>query len=265
MRYGFCTGFATLLKNRIDYTLLDAVRQTGYDFVELPLMQTAALPEAAFTALAAVLRASGLAADSSCNLFPPTLRLTGPDARREPVRAYLRPAFDRLSALGTRTLVFGSSGARNLPQGVNAEEGYRQLSALVAEELVPLLEAHDITLVMEPIGGYEANFIRTLPEGMEIVRRVNHPRVRLLADSVHLLWEKEDPADLTRFAPYLTHVHVCENQRVLPVDAYSPELAAFLQTLKATGYDRTLSFEPMPYPPEAMAQALRTLKSFWES
>ena len=27
MRYGFCTGFATPLKDRIDYTLLDAVRQ----------------------------------------------------------------------------------------------------------------------------------------------------------------------------------------------------------------------------------------------
>ena len=264
MRYGYCTGFASMTKDRVDDRLLADIREAGFDFAELPLMQTAALPEQSFRELARRFASLGLAADASCNMFPPTLRLTGPRAELTPVREYLRPAFDRLTALGTRTLVFGSSGARNLPAGTAPEEGYRQLTELIRRDVIPLLTASDITLVMEPIGSYEANFINTLRDGMEIVRRVNHPRVRLLADSVHLLWEKEDPAVIPRYAEYLRHVHICENKRALPVDGYSTELENILQALKATGYNRTVSFEPTPYPLADMRQALNRLKNTLE-
>ncbi len=264
MRYGFCTGFATPMKDAIDYALLADVREAGYHFAEFPLMQVAALSDDAFAQLRRTLPQLGLGADSACNLFAPSLRLTGPDARREPVHEYLAGAFERLGALGTRKLVFGSSGARNLPAGTSTEEGYRQLAEMIEVEMLPLLEAYGITLLIEPIGGYEANFIRTLPEGMALVEQVNHPRVRLLADSVHLLWEREDPQDIARYAAYLGHVHICESERVLPVAGYSAALARILDVLRATGYHESISFEPMPYGRDAMAQALRTLRATME-
>lgn len=262
MRYGYCTGFATPRKEGIDEALLADIRQAGYDYVEFPLALLCALGEGDWRALVRQLPQTGLGADCACNMFPPTLRLTGPDAARAPVQAYLGKAFARLAELGTHTLVFGSAGARNLPLGVTPAEGYRQLTALIGQDVVPLLEEYAITLVMEPIGGYEANFIRTLPEGMEVVRRVNHPRVQLLADSVHLLWEKEDPADITRFADFLWHVHVCESGRALPSQGYTPALEAILQAVRDCGYARTMSFEPMPHSRAEMAGALQTLKAF---
>ena len=103
-------------------------------------------------------------------MFPARVRLTGPDERDEAVRAYLHTALERMRALNARKVVLGSSGARNLPEGMTHAEGVKQLSRVVGEVIAPMLDEYEIQLVMEPIGRGEANFIRTLPEGMEIVR-----------------------------------------------------------------------------------------------
>lgn len=260
MRYGFCTGFAASMSGPIDHPLLDAIAAAGYDFVEFPLMQTAALSDAAFDTLLAHLSRLRLAADCTCNLFPPSLRLTGPTFDRDAVAAYLAHAFARLHRLGTRKVVFGSTGARNLPTGADPEAGYRRLATLTGELIVPLLERYDMLLAVEPIRNGESNFICTLADGMALVRRVNHPRVRLLADTIHMLCEHESPDELSRFSPSLLHVHVSEDGRALPAHRYSPALHSLLDRLRALRYDGTVSFETGPAAPADMAASLDLLK-----
>lgn len=260
MRFGYCTGFATPVKDRIDYRLLENIAAAGYDYAEFPLALLSSLSEEDFTALSRHLEALGLACDACCNMFPARVRLIGPEEDDETVREYLRLAVPRMRALGAQTLVLGSSGARNLPEGMTKEEGVRSLSRVVGEVVVPFLECYGLTLVMEPIGSYEANFINTLPDGMEIVRAVNHPRVQLLADSVHLLYEREDPAHIVEYASHLRHIHLCENERALPLEGLTPELAAIVDALRQIGYDGRASFEPMPYDLPEMRRALETIK-----
>ncbi len=263
MRYGFCTGFASALKDRPDDPLLEAIRGAGYDYVEFPLTLIAALPQDGFERLRASLDRLSLAADCCCNMFPASIRLTGPARDPDAARAYLEKAFPRMKALGVGTLVFGSSGARNLPEGTGAREGCGQLSSLVREIVVPLLDQFGVTLAMEPIGSYEANFINTLPEAMEVVRRAGHPRVRLLADSVHMLYEREEPQHLRTYFPWLAHVHVCESGRALPSAGLSAGLERILGVLRELRYDGTLSFEPLPSSAEDMASALRLLREWF--
>lgn len=263
MRYGFCTGFASLLKDRIDYPLLKDIAAAGYDYVEFPLMLLAALSDEDFEALKRYIPETGLACDACCNMFPPHVKLTGPDEDDEAVREYLRVAIPRMTSLGARMIVLGSAGARNLPEGMTREEGVKQFSRVVRECVVPFLECYDIHLVIEPIGTGEANFVNTLPDGMEIVRAVNHPRVTLLADSVHLFTENEDAADITEFGSWLSHIHMCEAKRGLPVNGMSEGLRAYAEAIKATGYNAAMSFEPLPYPVEDMKASLDVLKAFF--
>jgi len=119
--------------------------------------------------------------------------------------------------------------------------------------------------VMEPIGSYEANFINTLPDGMKVVEAVHHPRVQLLADSVHLLYENESPEHVTRYAANLKHIHLCENERALPAGSVSDGLAAILAAVRNSGYDLTASFEPMPHSLEDMRNALHLIKSILQN
>lgn len=261
MRFGYCTGFAAGMTGPIDYKTLDMIQDAGYDYVEFPLMQLADLPEDEFEALKAHLRGMTLGCDACCNMFPARVRLLGEEAKGSIIDEYLSVAFPRMAALGTKTIVLGSSGARRLPEGMSKEEGVKALAEVIIKHVVPLLEQYDITLVMEPIGSYEANFINTLPDGMEVVAAVNHPRVQLLADSVHLLYENESPEHITRYAANLCHIHLCENERALPCGGVSDELAAILDAIRESGYDACASFEPMPHSLEDMRAALDRVKA----
>ncbi len=260
MRFGYNTGFSAKVRDGVDYQLLGDIDAAGYDYAEFPLAPLASLPAAAFDELETYMRASRLGVEACSHMFPPRLRLTGPKADFREARDYLAGAFPRMRRLGCETIVFGSSGARNLPEGTTPEEGYRQLTEFLNGYVVPLLEDFDLALAVEPIGSYEANFINTLTDGMRLVSLVDHPRVRLLADSVHVLYEGEDIGNVGRYAPYLRHVHVCEPLRALPVPKPSDKVAEFLRTLRATGYDRRVSFESVPSTREDMALALQNLK-----
>ncbi len=263
MRYGYATGFASPVRTGIDYPLLHSIKAAGFDFAEFPLalLSTLALDEC--ERLAGKLQTLGLGSDSCCNMFPAYLRITGPRRDWPACAKYMDSAFVRMRLLGVKKVVFGSTGARNLPEGTAQNEGFEQVAEFVSTCVVSMLERFDIVLAMEPIGGYEANFIKTLDDGMQIVNRVRHPRVRLLADSVHMLYEQEDPLHLRMYADKLEHIHICENDRALPLGEVSPGLKQILLTLADIGYDKTLSFEPMPYPLDDMASALRTVKAYF--
>ncbi len=263
MRYGYATGFASPIKDAVDYRLLDDIQAAGFDFAEFPLALLATLSVDECQRVAGRLDDLGLGADSCCNMFPASVRITGPKRDWQAARHYLDGAFERLALLGVKKVVFGSSGARNLPEGTTPEEGYQQVIDFVGEVVLPYLEAGRMVLAMEPIGGYEANFINTLDDGMRVVRGVSHPRVRLLADSVHVLYEEEDPHHLVDYAPHLEHIHVCEAERALPLGQMSEGLKAFLTMLQATGYNKTLSFEPVPYALPEMRAALDAVKSWF--
>lgn len=260
MRFGYCTGFAAGMSGPVNYALLEQIEAAGYDFAELPLMQLAALDTPAFSELVRRAASLRIAFDACCNMFPSHVRLLGEEASLPAITAYLEVAFERMCALNVRKVVLGSSGARRLPEGMDAAEGFCRLSALIAQNIVPFLERSNMLLVIEPIGSYEANFIHTLPEGMEIVRQVNHPRVQLLADSVHMLYEREPPQHVTDCAPHLRHIHLCESGRMLPSQMPTPQLRAILSAIRHSGYDGTISFEPLPHTPKQMHDSLAAVR-----
>lgn len=264
IRYGYCTNFASSMTGPVSFPLLEDILAAGYDYAEFPLMQTAALSDEAFAALVRWLERNGLGAECTCNMFPPSVRLTGPEADPARAAAYLEPALARLEQLGTKKIVLGSSAARDLPPGTSEEEGYRQLAGLLEKTVIPLLEKYEMTVAIEPISRCEANFICTLTEGMELVQRVGHPRVRLLADTIHMLREGEGAALLAQYQPWLEHIHVSGLERSLPVRDLSPALLALLCGLRQAGFSGTASFESRSASRKDMAAALLQLRSVLE-
>lgn len=261
MKFGFCTGFATEFAKHIDFEMLEQIKAAGYDYVEFPLMQIVALDNAEFEQLADVLSSIELRSDAACNLFPGEVRVTGQSADSAKIDMYLDEAFARGKKLGIRKLIFGSSAARNLDANTSVEEGYRQLYELCIDKLLPRLSAYDMTLLIEPINRLEANFINTLADGMQLVKRINHPRIALLADSIHLLNNGETAEELRKNMDYIHHIHISEKERRLPTAAFTPQLDAMLGAIAEFGYDETISFETGPYTSsDTIAQALQNLK-----
>lgn len=109
------------------------------------------------------------------------------------------------------------------------------------------LPAGRSAVLLEPLNRFEATFLRTVGQAAEIARRVDHPRVRALADLFHMNIEEADMARPIREAgPWLGHVHTADNNRLEPGAGcldHRPTFAA-LQEIGYAGYVSVECFSP---------------------
>jgi sugar phosphate isomerase/epimerase len=233
VKVGYCTG----LKNA------EAAKAAGFDYVEVSATEVAALSDADFEAAVARLKQAGIATPAANLFVPQTIKVVGPDVNLEQQTAHVRKVMARLQALGTEILVFGSGGARRVPDGFSRDEAFRQLvdfSRRAADEA----KARGITVTIEPLRRQETNIINSAAEGLELVNAVNHPNFQLMIDFYHLASEQEDPGIVLRAREHLRHLHVANpNGRVFPQKWEEFDYAPFFANLRAIGYDKRISME----------------------
>ena len=230
---GYCTGLANL----------EAAKAAGFDYVEVSATEIANLSDADFDAAAAKIKTLGIATPAA-NLFVPAgIKLTGAETNVEQQNAHVKKALARLAKLGTQVVVFGSGGARRVPDGFSKDEAFKQLvdfGRRAAEEG----RAHGITITIEPLRKQETNIINTAAEGLALVEAINHPNFQLMIDFYHLASEQEDPAIVLRAKDRLRHLHVANPQeRVFPAKWEEYDYAPFFANLKKIGYDKRISVE----------------------
>ncbi len=119
--------------------------------------------------------------------------------------------------------------------------GIEKVTLDVVNNLDP--EKYDITVVMEPLRASACNFINTLSDGMKVVDKVNHPRIALLADTIHMMANDDNADDIIKYKDSLKHIHISEMDRIMPEDSYSDFVEKAINNLVTTGYDGTISFE----------------------
>ena len=223
---------------------LSTIPQPAFDFVEANVQAflKPEQPDEAFRpnrTLAASLTRPVLAANC---FLPGDLRVTGPGVDYGRLERYADVAFRRAAQIGIGVIVFGSGGARKLPEGLSREEGLAQFIE-ANRRIAPLAERHGITVVIEPLNRTECNFVNSLADGAQVVEAVNHSHIRLLTDFFHMLREEESPDEILRFGHLLHHAHLAEKaERTVP-GVKGDDFRPFLSALKAVGYDRLISIE----------------------
>jgi sugar phosphate isomerase/epimerase len=233
VRVGYCTS----VKNA------EAAKAAGFDYIEVSATEIANLSDADFEATAARLKQAGVQTPAANLFVPQTIKVVGPDIDLAQQTAHVAKVMTRLSKLGVEVLVFGSGGARRVPDGFSRDEAWKQLvdfSRRAAEAARP----HNITVTIEPLRKQETNIVNTAAEGLELVNAVNHPNFQLMIDFYHLASEQEDPAIVIKAKDHLRHLHVANPQgRVFPQKWEEFDYAPFFANLKAIGYDRRISME----------------------
>lgn len=252
-------GYCSQLKD------LDAVKAAGFDYAELRTSEVAALSDGEFEAVASRLKQLALATPVSNLFVPKEVPLTGPATNPEQQLAYVKKAFERMSRLGVRIVVFGSSAARNFPEGFSKDEAFRQLVDFL-KRTGPEARARGITVAIEPLRRQESNIINTAAEGLELVLAVADPNVDLMIDYYHLAQEKEDPAVVLRASEHIRHLHVANPEgRVFPLRADESDYAPFFENLRKIGYKARISVEASSKDFAAEApRAISLLRRFFE-
>jgi sugar phosphate isomerase/epimerase len=231
----------TLPGTGIEY--VELLKKIGYDYIELPLAQVMDLDDRKFQAIVAKFNSSGIRCEV-CNIFfPAEIRLTGKEVAGEKIRAYLEVALKRAAQLGVEFIVFGSSGARNVPEGFPLEAAWEQLVSLL-RDLDKMLKPYGITVLIEPLNRLESNIINHTSEGFQLAKEVDCVNIKLLVDYYHWALEKEDTGILLETGDYLKHVHFSRPEgRVFPKETDPDDYPPFFEHLKKIGYNRRVSVE----------------------
>ena len=120
--------------------------------------------------------------------------------------------------------------------------------------VLPLCQKYGVSIIIEPLNPKLTDFMLDLWEGRELARRCEG-EVSLLADSLHLMSHPEIERELEENRQWITHVHLSEADRAAPGKPLSPQMARFLNALRAVGYEGPASFECHMEDPSVMEAA----------
>lgn len=215
----------------------------GYDYLELTV--SGALnplqDDQSFAPRMAELRALRPPVRAFNVFVPGSIRLTGAGVDWDAASRYVDVAARRAQALGGRIIVFGSGGARNVPEGYPRTEAWDQLvrfCTICADRL----EGTDVTLAIEPLNHTESNVINTYLEGVQLAGDVGRGKVKVLADIYHFMMDEEPLNDILQAPEWLAHVHLADSGRRYPGSGTYP-LQRWFDILHEVDYQGMASVE----------------------
>ena len=198
----------------------------------------------------------------ACNSFVPgRLKSVGPDADHAGVLSWATIVFERAQRVGVGTIVFGSGGSRRVPNGFSPDRAADQFGELL-KRMAPLAQRHNIVVAVEPLRPQEVNFINHLSEGAAIVRRVDHPAIRLTADLYHMGHAGDRPGAIRDAGPLIAHTHIAENKGRSTPGVHGEDFRPLFTALKASGYVGPMSIEGK-WKPAELARGFAVVREQW--
>jgi len=234
MQFGLCTGIDGLA----------VAEKAGFDYIEPPVANLMPdKPEPEFQKNKAQALSGRIQARAFNCFIPGNLKVTGPDADLEALKAYVESAARRAASIGADVIVFGSGGARRVQDGFPVDDAMKQVQEFL-RAIAPIAADARVTIAIEPLNRRECNIINSVNEGCDLARQVNHPAVKALADLYHIGQESESYENTSAAGSLLAHVHIAHPAtRHCPLPDDGCDYGAFFRALKAAHYSGRISFE----------------------
>ena len=239
--------------------LLRALKDTGYDGVEIPLFEGD--PDH-YARLGELLDRIGLER-SAVSVLGGGLNPLSPDA------AQRTAATDRATWCVDACAAMGAS---ILGGPMHSELGHFTGEPATAAERARAIEFHrrtgdraaekGVTFALEALNRFECYFLNTMEQLADYLAELDHPNVKGMYDTFHANIEEKDPvAAIAAIRPHLVHVHVSENDRGTPGKGHVPWDATY-RALRTSGYDGWLTIEAFGRAMPALAAATRVWRDF---
>ena len=236
IRLGICTS--------IDNASIMA--EIGYDYIELGMTAVTRMSDEEYADLLAKVKASPLPVEAMNGMIPADYVLCSEEGTGEAVKEYLTKAFARAHELGVKVVVFGSGGARRLPDGMRHADAYNYLSAYL-ELASDIAEPYGISIAIEPLRAAECNIINHVAEAQWLAKKVMRSNVGALADLYHMMAGNEDSSAVgMKRQGSVIHCHIADRaNRAYPAanDGSQKDYAEFFAQLKKVNYAGRVSIE----------------------
>ncbi len=248
-----------------DPKLARIAKEAGYDYFEWSVggFLHPREDDSVFEEALSQVKAVGLPCPAANVFVPSDLKITGPGADLQALEAFVTTALSRAGRAGVDTIVFGSGGARQIPEGFDRAKAVDQIVRFF-EILGPIAKQHGVTIVIEPLNRGETNVINTVDEGARLVERINHPNIRLLVDGYHWAKDGDSREGILNNQTLLAHAHVATVEGRRPPSPTDP-CSDFFSVLNQAGYTGRVSIEgnitdPISELPRAL-EIMRTLQT----
>jgi len=231
-------GVCTSLKNH------DILSKAGFSYIEIGVQRflVPSKPEEEFKKNLATAKKSKIPVYACNSFLPGALKITGEEASHDKVLEFAETAFKRAKVAGIKVIVLGSSRSRKVPEGFSAQKAKAQFIELCAK-MAPFAKKYGVVVSLEPLNRGECNLITSLAKGAEIVKAVNHPNFRLLADIYHMRKEDESPEEIIKYGHLLHHTHVAQKKKRMAPSVNGEDFTPYFKALKKVGYKGGMSIE----------------------
>lgn len=169
----------------------------------------------------------------------------------------LRALIGLCAELGGAYLVHGSPAQRRVAgtdDAKRAEEAWGVTAEAAAQA--------GVVYCLEPLARPDCNFINTLAEGAEVVRRIDSPAFRIMVDTLAASLEEAESvaAVIRRWMPTGLMAHVQFNDRNKRGPGQGDDkFMPVVQALRETGYTGWVAMEPFIYEPDGPTCAARMM------
>ena len=187
------------------------------------------------------------------------LRLTDPDAKvRAQARAFVASVIDFAGGFGAPAIIGSMQGRHE--GDITRDQAFDWLREHL-EQLGPRAHAMGVPLLFEPLNRYETNLVKSVADGLELLKPLRTRSVKLLVDLFHANIEETSMADAVRLAGHdLGHIHFADSNR-LAVGLGHTDYGPISDALREIGYNGYASAEIFPLP-DGDTAASQTMASF---
>ena len=210
------------------------IAQTGYQGVEIPIFETDFYKWPAWKVEADRLGLSIFA----CGIAGPEQNLISPDPKvRAAGLAYIKAATDVAAQLGSPYLSGPIHSALGVFTGQAATEQEISWAVEGMREAADHAATKNITICLEYLNRFESYLVSCAEELYSLVKRIDHPNVRIMFDTFHAHIEEKNTSDaMKQIADLTPHVQISESTRGILAEGqvYIPE---FLNTLSDLNYE----------------------------
>ncbi len=229
---------------------MKTVADLGYDCIELDLGELVTMDDISFNSFCREAASTDLDFSVCSGLLPLSVRFHDPDFDEEYWMQYVDTAAGRASQLGAVMIPFGAGKCRSIPDNCQDIQKAKNYVIYLVQRIADILAKYHLTLVVEPLGPANSNYVNTIPEAVDFITQVNRPNCHTMCDLRHMHKMHESFADIPTNISEILHAHIDYPHgmdRLFPQAEDDYDYLPYFKALNEAHYDRILTIEATSY------------------
>ncbi len=222
------------------FPVLEMIRETGFDTVEIPIMN---LDHKKWERWRKKLDELQLSSVAETINGPDQNAIHPEESKRKHALDFNKQVLDCANILGADLLIGPIHSALGVFTGKPATLEEKKWGAEVLYDLAEYAQSLKITLGLEYLNRFESYLVSCTDELIDLAESVNHPSCKLMFDTFHAnIEEKRLPAAIKKMGNRLVHVQLSENDRGTLGQGHV-NFEEVIESLKRINYQGVISVE----------------------